>query len=984
MENAINDISQKQSSTSVADSIAADSLCDQQSSQFTDVFSSGSEDHFDSFRPMLGNDQGQAFNDVSNGFANSLQNDTIEGGAASTAMENQTAQVNTTGSHDISYGLRSLITDQVDQLNTDGDSAVFQLRAEVSAKVLGGIKGQYGYRVEVTQSGGKLPEGMTGERTEPEYQITFDKRLMAGITGEIPIPILEPEAEYALRSADTVTMTFDTKEDAAQAVDLLGRIAASETVKDTLNSTSPISAAISASDLPQNPLAEDDDSFLSGVNSLFSNPIANLAGDLIAPNDEEMAFLTDHISGYSSHVDLRERHKLGAEANLGIGDLGVELRNDNIAGVTRTVALPRDGEPGSVTYSFELEKKISSKDGGAVGIQVPSTMEIGLGLRDRLEHGSISGEISLTWEYGANEMGPTISGTPYPEIDSILDGSFEGPDNATVSLQADIQDQAILDPTRTDMANSGVKLSIDQPGQTSGDAINAMLSGDISGAMDAMGENAQLAFVSQNTDRSGFDLQPELEIGGADVVGVKAALIAEMGVNDITQRNEWLYGGKQAEEVGNEPPTENTSDESQTDSTADEGQVVVAPREGLTLRDAPGGERQSVFYHGTFLDPTGQTQTDANGLEWVEVGGLDVNDNMVTGWIDSQYVNDHPKGAMNDEGRINPDLENQGYRAYRVEAGDNIWDIAHAQGVDFEETVALNADHLIDPSLIFEGDVVYLPVIDEPAAPSNPSGTTTSESDRASNSTDPMPTEASITTAPSNSSSTSSSDTNSTVADPTDPVAPVTDPARRTTKEILSEYQVAEDEMVEYHPGLGPLTFIRSPFHSHSMTETEAGLLDQLGTQRGISGLLKFNDIKETAYDTADERFPGQGREDGHNDAFRHTYWNALMTSHFGEGFAASFGTAHEGVEGNPADREAMDLFNNELGRRIATDHPDASDEELADLVFNAIDRGEAMVIDANGELAYSDRVDPGRTGLADDPSQNGGIQPPVWTNSAN
>ena len=79
-----------------------------------------------------------------------------------------------------------------------------------------------------------------------------------------------------------------------------------------------------------------------------------------------------------------------------------------------------------------------------------------------------------------------------------------------------------------------------------------------------------------------------------------------------------------------------------------------------------------------------------------------------------------------------------------------------------------------------------------------------------------------------------------------------------------------------------------------------------------------------------------------------------------------------------------MDLFNNELGQRIATDHPDASDEELADLVFNAIDRGEAMVIDANGELAYSDRVDPGRTGLADDPSQNGGIQPPVWTNSAN
>jgi hypothetical protein len=215
-------------------------------------------------------------------------------------------------------------------------------------------------------------------------------------------------------------------------------------------------------------------------------------------------------------------------------------------------------------------------------------------------------------------------------------------------------------------------------------------------------------------------------------------------------------------------------------------------------------------------------------------------------------------------------------------------------------------------------------------------------------------------------------------------VAPTTDPQRRPTEEILSEYQVAEDEMVEYHPALGPLTFIRSPFHSYSMTETEAGLLDQLGSQRGVSGLLEFNDIKETAFDTADERFPDQGREDGHNDAFRHAYWNALMTSHLGEGFATSFGTAHEGVEGNPADREAMDLFNNELGRRIATEHPDASDEELADLIFDAIDRGEAMVIDANGELVYSDQVDPGQTGRADDPVQNGGNQPPEWTTSAN
>lgn len=967
MENTISSTTRAEAVIPDPDSLAMDSYGGQETNFVYSDLSSGSNSDWGSFNQMLGEDSGYIYNEVTSSFSSSLDD-------PSTSVDGQT-------SNDQGF-ISGTIDDQLDQLNSDGDSTVFQLRAEVSAKVLGGIKGQYGYRVEVSQNGGELPEGMTGETTEPEYQVTFDKRLLAGVTGEIPIPILEPEAEYALRSADTVTMTFDTKEEAAQAVELLGQIAASETVQDTLNATSPFSSASSALSLPQNPLAGDDSGILSNFSSLFSNPVANLAGDLIAPNDEEMAFLTDHISGYSTHVDLRERHKYGAEANLLIGDLGVELRDDNIAGVTRTVELPRDGEPGSVTYSFELEKKISSKNGVAIGPQEECTLEIGAALRDRLEHGSFSGEISMTWEYDANEMDSTLSGTPYPEIDSILEGSFEGPDNVTVSLKGDIQDQFILDPTRTDMANYGAELSIDQPGQTSGDAINAILDGDFGGAMDAMGENAQLTLFSQNTDRSGFDLQPELEITGADVVGIKAALIAEMGVNDVTQRNEVVFGGDQAEETVTEPPADNAADDPQTDITADEDQGVVVPREGLTLRDAPDGDRRSVFYHGTFLDPTGQTQTDANGREWVEVNGLDVNDNRVTGWVDSDYIAAHPEGAMNGEGRINPDLESQGYRAYRVETGDNIWDIAQAQGVDFTETVALNADHLIDPSMVFEGDVVYLPVIDQPAAPSDPidassttdSSSTDSASDSSSDSTDTP------------SASTSSSDMDSTVTEtgPTDPVAPTTDPKRRPTEEILNEYQVAEDEMVEYHPGLGPLTFIRSPFHSYSMTQTEANLLDQLGTQRGVSGLLEFSDIRETAFDTADERFPDQGREDGHNDAFRHAYWNALMTSHLGEEFATAFGTAHEGVEGNPADQEAMDLFNNELGRRIATEHPDASDEELVDLIFDAIKSGEAMVIDANGELVYSDQVEPGQTGRADDPVQNGGNQPPEWSTSTN
>lgn len=222
-----------------------------------------------------------------------------------------------------------------------------------------------------------------------------------------------------------------------------------------------------------------------------------------------------------------------------------------------------------------------------------------------------------------------------------------------------------------------------------------------------------------------------------------------------------------------------------------------------------------------------------------------------------------------------------------------------------------------------------------------------------------------------------------------DPGAGAATPASRDAEldAILNDYQVADDSMVEYRPNLGPLP-INIPFvGGRMMTSTEASLLDDLGSREGLVGLREFQNITSNdpnspglAFRTADAYFPQfdatgnfvVGGEDGHNDAFRHTYWNALMTRHFGEDFAAAFGTAHEGVPGNPADKEAMDLYNNELGRSIAVANPDASDEELADLVFQAINDGEAVVIDASGELAYSDQVAVGATGSADDPPATG------------
>lgn len=190
--------------------------------------------------------------------------------------------------------------------------------------------------------------------------------------------------------------------------------------------------------------------------------------------------------------------------------------------------------------------------------------------------------------------------------------------------------------------------------------------------------------------------------------------------------------------------------------------------------------------------------------------------------------------------------------------------------------------------------------------------------------------------------------------------------------DILNNYQVGDDEMVEWEPPW-PFSMFTDPV---KITRTEAQLLNLLSPAK----MSDFKDIRDDAFSEAEKRYPpripGQPTpeetNDGHMDAFRHAYWNALMARKYGQDFASKYATAHEGVPGNPADREAMDLHNNEVGRRITQEHPDASPEELANLVQQAVERGDMVVIDGNHELAWSNQVPVGQHGQANDPPRGG------------
>lgn len=199
---------------------------------------------------------------------------------------------------------------------------------------------------------------------------------------------------------------------------------------------------------------------------------------------------------------------------------------------------------------------------------------------------------------------------------------------------------------------------------------------------------------------------------------------------------------------------------------------------------------------------------------------------------------------------------------------------------------------------------------------------------------------------------------------------------------VRTQYQVPDDVMLPYRPRvLGQMDIPFTEAMAKTMTKTEGELLDRLTLDKGLLGLNKAHDIYVDAFKQGNARYadqplpngipPERAREwqgnDGHRDAFRHAYWNARLTQEFGADWTRAYTTAHEGIPGNPANREAMDLYNNSIGIQIGAANPKATPDELAKLIQEAVTDGKMVVMNSRGEMAWSDRVPLGKHGLSPD-----------------
>jgi hypothetical protein len=181
-------------------------------------------------------------------------------------------------------------------------------------------------------------------------------------------------------------------------------------------------------------------------------------------------------------------------------------------------------------------------------------------------------------------------------------------------------------------------------------------------------------------------------------------------------------------------------------------------------------------------------------------------------------------------------------------------------------------------------------------------------------------------------------------------------------RDLLAKYHVKTDGTTEWPSGLTGWLAEQAGFKKERITQAEAKMLDDLQMRKGLVGLKEFADLRQDALHAAEGKFEGKGLTDGHADAFRHAYWNALMTQRYGEEWAREFATAHERNPSSHSVPVGMDLHNNEVGRQIAQANPDASPEELANLVEQAVKDGKMVVIDKNDTLVPANELNPGDT----------------------
>lgn len=96
--------------------------------------------------------------------------------------------------------------------------------------------------------------------------------------------------------------------------------------------------------------------------------------------------------------------------------------------------------------------------------------------------------------------------------------------------------------------------------------------------------------------------------------------------------------------------------------------------------------------------------------------------------------------------------------------------------------------------------------------------------------------------------------------------------------------------------------------------------------------VIPTDQASDNALAEAARQWPGMSSADTKADAFRHSYWNILLSKRINLNWAESFTTAHESETTNIYTKE-MDLHNNLVGRYVHKNNTSKSEANLSSIV---------------------------------------------------
>lgn len=109
----------------------------------------------------------------------------------------------------------------------------------------------------------------------------------------------------------------------------------------------------------------------------------------------------------------------------------------------------------------------------------------------------------------------------------------------------------------------------------------------------------------------------------------------------------------------------------------------------------------------------------------------------------------------------------------------------------------------------------------------------------------------------------------------------------------------------------------------------------------------------------------GMGKGDK-KDAFRHAFWMALNAQSVGKDFSQKWGDAHE--YSTPKKETHLDLYmdihNNDVGIEIGINNPNATPEQLRDIILDKMNNGDLIIINKDNNPIKSNGCSLKRTDI--------------------